>query len=162
MMEFDINNPSAYDEGIATISRERRLSNDSNAYYNHLNSLVPIQATANDTPSDDVYPTWDEITSFEYRGEDWYTHINNMLYQPRVTLELISSLVAVYGVVGMNQLQQIVTSIGCYQLMQCPMATKYHPTLVGDAWALIHYIQEGTVHDRERVIVLIRMINDYF
>ena len=32
----------------------------------------------------------------------------------------------------------------------------------GDAWALIHYIREGTVHDRERVIVLIRMINDYF
>jgi len=106
-MEFDINNPIAYDEDIAIISRERRLSNDSNAYYNHLNSLVPIQVMANDTPSDDVYPTWDEITSFEYRGEDWYTHINNMLSQPKVTLELMSSLAAAYGDIGMDWLQQI-------------------------------------------------------
>ena len=109
MMEFDINNPIIYDEDIATISRERRLSNDSNDYYNHLNSLIHIQVTAVDAPSDDVYPTWDEITSFEYRGEGWYTHIDNILPQPRVTLELISSLAAAYGAVGMDRLQQIVT-----------------------------------------------------
>lgn len=161
-LDFDINNPIIYDEDIATVSRDRRLSNDSNAYYNHLNSTIPIQVMANDTPSDDMYPTWDEITSFEYRGEGWYTHNNNMLSRPRITLELISSLAAVYGAVGMDQLRQIVTSIGCGQLMQCPMATKYHPTLVEDAWAVVCYIREGTVNDKERVIVLIEMINDYF
>ena len=59
MLEFDINNPIAYDKDIATVSRDRRLSNDSNAYYNHLNSTIPIQVMANDTPSDDMYPTWD-------------------------------------------------------------------------------------------------------
>jgi len=42
------------------------------------------------------------------------------------------------------------------------MATKYHPTLVEDAWAVVCYIREGTVNDKERVIVLIGIINDYF
>ena len=66
---FNITNSILYDEGIATESRERRLRSNCNSH----NNIIPIKVKAIDAPSDNAYPTWDEISliDYQYQGEDW-------------------------------------------------------------------------------------------
>ena len=61
----------------------------------------------------------------------------------------------------MDQLRQIVASIGCSQLMEYPTTIEYNPTLTSDAWELVYYLRECT-DSKERVIAMVRRIEDYF